>query len=223
MSFTEKKYLKFRGGARNFYVLLDALHAAPESRRREFFTDEIADRVSSDVGCHCIIAKVPREKADLNQFPTEESWPAVNQYRDTIRYLLQRDNLINQKGEVRFPFLHISLHGMRNRSSKDVELGTFFGESCSPDVLHWLLRRFRSWATELNHDHREPIVIDNDRGDALYGHPVIATHRNGYDGNPGYGSNYDTVQVELAHWLRNEHKKEIIELLTGVAKEFHKV
>ena len=88
MSFTEKKYLKFRAGAVNPFVLLDALHAAPEAERREFFTDEIADSVSSRTGCHCIIATAPREEADLNDFPNEESWPAVKQYRETIRYLL---------------------------------------------------------------------------------------------------------------------------------------
>jgi hypothetical protein len=225
MSFIRKNYVKFRGGAENPYVLLDALHAAPESERREFFTDEIADSVSSRTGCHCIIATVPREVADLNQCPYRRNWEATQEYRGTIRDLLLESEALDENSRLRFPFLHLSLHGMRNRPNKDVELGTYFGKSCSDQHLQWLLDHFRKWAKDLSNGQQEPEIVDNDPNDVLWGHPVISTHRRGDErsGYAGYGPKYNTVQIELAHWLRNEHKKEIIELLTRVAEEFREI
>jgi hypothetical protein len=222
MSFTERQFVRFRVGAANACVLIDALHAAPRSFKREFFTDEIAESVSSGTGCHCIIATVPREEADLNQWPGRENWEATQEYRETIGFLLSESEALDGKRQLRFPFLHLSLHGMRNRDSKDVELGTTFGESCSRWALHWLLDHFRNWAADLRNCRRTPKIVDNDPHDLLFGHPVITTHRCGdaYSKYDGYGPNYNTVQVELAHWLRTEHTDDLVELLSRIASEF---
>ncbi len=222
MSFIVKNYLKCRLGARDSGVLLDALHASPESHRPELFTDAIVAGVSSEMGCHCIIATVPREIADLNQFPNKMNREAVQEYRQTIGGILLESEALDENNQLRFPFLHLSLHGMRDRPQKDIELGTCFGESCSEELLQWLLEHFRKWATNLRNCRREPKIVVNDANDALFGHPVIATHRWGDKSSEyaGYGPKFNTVQIELAHWLRTEHTEDLVNLFVSVAQEF---
>lgn len=220
MRFICKNYVRFRSGVSNPYVLVDALHAV--NPRGEVFTDEIAERVSADAGCHCIVSTVSREEADLNRHPDSKNRLAVQEYRQTIGDLLAESRLLDARTRLRFPFLHLSLHGMRDRPNKDIELGTCFGKSCSDEYLFWILTRFRQWASDLANSPPEPKIVDNDPEDALYGHPVIATHRCGekYSGYAGYGPKFNTVQVELAYWLRKKHREELVTLLTSIADEF---
>lgn len=217
MNFIRWKFLRLLEATKNRCVLIDALHASPESHKREFYTDEIAEQVAEETGCHCIIAERPREEMDLNQFPREKSWPAHKQYRDTIHYLLDKENLLNSDGRVKFPFLHLSLHGMMNDHSKDVELGTNFGNSCSRDILDWTFGRFQNWADSFPVDNPKPVIMANDENEALYGHPVIAVHRQ------KYGHNYNAIQVELAHWIRENHRDSLVELLKRMVREFSQV
>lgn len=220
MTFISKHYVRFRSGDRNPYVLIDALHAAPP--RAEVFTGEIVERVSAGTGCHCIVSTVSREVADLNRHPDFGNGAAVEEYRETIRDLLTSGRALDENGRLRFPCLHLSLHGMRNRPNKDVELGTYFGRSCSDQILQWLLDHFGMWASDLGNCQRQPKIVDNDPDDGLYGHPVIATHRWGEDssGYAGYGHHFNTVQIELAYWLRRCHREELVTLLTSIAEEF---
>ena len=71
----------------------------------------------------------------------------------------------------------------------------------------------------LENCRRRPIVVDNEE---LFGEPVIAVHRsgNGSSDYPGYGSRFNTVQIELAHWLRTEHREDLVTLFTTMAEEF---
>ncbi len=217
MEFVSKSYVKFRPGSGNPYVLVDALHAV--GRRAEVFTDELAAKVSEETDCHCIIATVPREKADLNRYPNRSNCSAVEEYRHTIRGILGSSGLLRADGKLRAPFLHLSLHGMLDRYPRDIELGTVFGESCSEELLKWLVRCFRNWASSLERADKTPVIETNTH---WYGEPVIAVHRMGDEawGYQGYGERFNTVQIELAHWLRTGFQKELIELLSGVAVDF---
>lgn len=217
MAFVPKNFLRFRRGRRRPNVLIEALHAVPP--RAEVFTDRIVGLVSQTVDCHCIIATVSRQVADLNRFPNSRNQSAVKEYRETIRELLHHSGALDETGQVRFPFLHLSLHGMRDRSYMDIELGTVFGDSCSADVLQWLLSETRRWAGRLENDRREPIVVDNQE---LYGEPVIATHRLGdtASGYAGYGDNFNSVQIEIARRLRDSHSKELAEFFSELIASF---
>lgn len=190
--------------------------AAPP--RAEVFTAEIAKRVSVVTDCHSIIATVSRRVADLNRFPGSRNRAAVAEYRKTI-YELLRDSRALDDGRLLSPFLHLSLHGMQDRRYMDIELGTVFGESCSDDLLQWLLSRLRRWATGIQNAHRVPIVVDNHE---LFGDPVIATHRIGDHPSKykGYGTNFNSVQIEIAHWLREDHRDELVDFFTEVAESF---
>lgn len=217
MDFLLKEYVRYRRGVHNPYVLVDALHST--APRAEVFTDEIAERISAAGGCHCIVCTVSREVADLNRWPNRSNRDAVIEYRQTIYDLLSQSNVLDDNNRLRLPLLHISLHGMRDRSYMDVELGTVFGDSCSDRYLQWMLDRFGRWAEGLEHSRRTPIVVDNRE---LYGEPVIAVHRLG-DGSsdyPGYGNSFNTVQIELAQWLRIGHREDLVTLLTAMAEEF---
>jgi len=198
-------------------VLVEALHAV--APRAEFHTDEIVDKVSAQAGCHCIISTVSRSVADLNRYLNSKNRPAVEEYRRTIHDLLRDAGILEGNDGLRWPFLHLSLHGMRDRPYMDIELGTVFGDSCSDGILRWMLGFVNRWAKDLVNCRRRPIVVDNQE---LFGEPVIATHRTGDENSSyrGYGRHFNTVQIELAHWLRTGHRDELVLLFTQLANEF---
>jgi hypothetical protein len=215
--FIHLDYVKYRLADQNPYVLLDALHAV--GPRAEFHTDDIVDQVSAQTGCHCIIATVSRTEADLNRELDTKNRGAVREYRQTIRRLLCAGGLIDGDNLVTARLLHLSFHGMQDRHHKDIELGSVFGESCSEDLFKWLSTRVRQWALDIKDARRIPIIVENQE---LFGEPVIARHRIGdwTTHYPGYGPNFNTVQIELAHWLRTEHLDSLIELFASIAQEF---
>lgn len=217
MAFVPKKFLKFRLGRGKPNVLIEALHSVPP--QAEVFTDRIVGLVSEAADCHCIIATVSREVADLNRSPDSTNLAAVAEYRETIYELLQHSEALDDDGHVRSPFLHLSLHGMRDRSHMDIELGTVFGNSCSEDLLRWLLSDIRRWARCLRNGRLVPIIVDNQE---LFGEPVIASHRNGdqASGYAGYGHHFNSVQIEIARWLRDSHSDELVEFFAGLIKSF---
>jgi N-formylglutamate amidohydrolase len=188
---------------------LDALHAA--SPWAELFTGEIVDRVSEQTGCHGIVATVSREVADLNRSPDMTNQEAVQEYRQTIAHLLQASGLLDTTGRLREPVLHLSFHGMRDRDYMDIEFGTVFGKSCSDELLQWLLGRFGKWAHDLGNSRRRPIIKDNYE---WYGGPSIAFH------HEKYGERFNTVQIELANWLRSEHGDDLVKLIVAVVGDF---
>jgi hypothetical protein len=223
MSLNKQKHTDYRVGKGAMHVLIDAPHAThPQG---ESPTGEIANHVSLEVGCHCIIGTVSRTEADLNRPPERSGNPqAIYEYRDVIRHILDSSGLINSGGTVLHPFLHLQIHGMKDRSldpSKrydlDVEIGTKGKSTCSPTVHDWIVQEFKDWSGAV--EERKNIVIGaNERftGDLSKGY-----HRHGDDGEySGYGENFHTVQIEFTKWLRSEHQTEIENVLKHIAQEF---
>lgn len=217
MSFTQGRFLKYRRGGRTPNVLIEALHAA--FPRGEVHTGEIAERISTAVDCHCIVATVSRQAADLNRHPNARNGEAVSEYRQTVGGLLRQSRLLDGDDKVRVPFLSLSLHGMADRWPLDIELGTVFGGSCDDNVLQWLLSQVQKWVTALPGARRIPVVAANRQ---WYGDPVIATHRIGDQtaGYAGYGDRFNCVQVETARWLRDAHRDAIVDFFSTIAVEF---
>ncbi len=101
--FVERNFIKFLENNSN--VLLDAPHAQPP--RREFYTDEIAEKVARENSFNCIISKISRTKADLNRsinynLPYQQK--ARTEYIETIKEIYR-----NRKHKES-PYLHLTIH-----------------------------------------------------------------------------------------------------------------
>lgn len=215
MNYVETPFLRYRFGDTSPRVLVDAVHAAP--RNSDQFTGEIADAVSKQTGCNCIIATVSRDEVDLNRSPEHSKNPqAVHQYRRTIRKILESHSLLNENGRLTEPFLHLAIHGMKDTYPRDVEIGTIYGRTCSADVSRWLQDRFNQWAERFDNTVPRVEVDQCFRGD-----DSKAFHRLGDSRSyEGYGHNFHTFQIEFARWLRKDNRNRLIEVLSEAVLDF---
>lgn len=210
-------FLKFRYGIKCPTVLIDAVHAAKP--RADAYTGKIVEAVAKGAGCHAIIAIVSREVADINRTPSEENAGAVVEYRRTIQDLFESTGVLNN-GNLSQPILHLAIHGMKDRPEADIELGTCLGGSCSDVVLEWVKMKIEEWVQENTVSlSRKPTIVVNRE---FTGDPSKKFHRRGDRRSYylGYGELFNTIQIEFAYWLRKNHHKKVINLLTCIADKF---
>lgn len=219
MNFHQLKYLKYRIGVDIPHVLIDAVHAT--SPQADKFTGEIAREVTRKTSCHCIISTMSRIIADINRPRNSSNEAAIEEYRNAIREMLQSAEILNSHGTLKRPFLHLAIHGMRDRPDKDVEIGTRHGATCSASIRDWIVKRFCTWSQEHIEGRRPPIVVVDEE---LKGDISKTFHRHGDDtsGYLGYGPNFNTVQIEFSRWLREEHRSELIDFLSQLVLDFEK-
>ena len=210
-------YLKYRYGVQCPSVLIDAVHAAKP--KADAYTGKIVEAVARATGCHAIVATVTREVADINRTPSEENAGAVEEYRRTIQHLFETTDLLKTDRSLSQPVLHLAIHGMKDRPDADIELGTCFGGSCSQAVLEWVQYEIEAWAQNTGSLSRKPMIVVNRKfsGDTSKQYHRKGDKRSSYH---GYGLLLNTIQIEFAYWLRKEHRKEIVSLLTCIADKF---
>jgi hypothetical protein len=216
MEFEQRKYMKIRNATHTPWVLIDAVHAT--APRSDPYTGSIVSAVSEITGCHCIIATVSRTEADLNRPPGPANENAIREYRDNIQAMLEGSQLISN-GTLVYPFLHLAIHGMLDRDYADIELGTRHGKTCSPIIRKWIQKKFDKTINSLSWKGRRPkIVIDK----MFIGDSSKEFHRHGDQGQDfsGYGQNFHTIQMEYAHWLRENHRDKLIDALCQIIGQF---
>ena len=103
---------------------------------------------------------------------------------------------------------------MRDDHDWDIELGTVSGQSCTPVILEWLLKTLHSKLQQLQRPNGGNIRIGANQ--YFTGDPSIAAHRQ------RYGNNFNSVQIEFAHWLRQDYQKEVIEVLGEIVNNFNR-
>jgi hypothetical protein len=108
---------------------------------------------------------------------------------------------------------------MKDHKTKDIELGTRHGATCSAPIRDWIIKRFRSWSKEFQGGKRIPLVVVDK---VFVGNKSKEFHRRGdvISGYPGYGHNFNTVQVELSRWLRQGHRRILIDFLSQLVFNF---
>ena len=126
-----------------------------------------------------------------------------------------------ENGELICPYLHLAIHGIENRrwGEKAIELGTRQGysdQTCSEDVFKWF---FKSLKSKLEDVVPGVEIVANKW---FIGDKSLAYHRYGCPGYRGYGPNYNAVQLEISYTLRNEHREELVAVLSELVQEFHK-
>ena len=217
MKFSRRSCVEYAMSSRSPRVLVDAVHAA--SPGGDSFTGRIARRVAEDTGCHCIIGVISRRLADLNRPPNDANMAAINEYRSVIHEMLQESDLLRATGMLDRPFLHLAIHGMKDRTDRDVELGTLHGASCDHEVIDWIEPRFSKWLRSFPDEAHSLVVL---RDCVFCGDQSKAYHRVGDYATDyhGYGDCFNTVQVEFAHWLRRNQQSSVVHILGDIVRKF---
>ena len=213
----EGRFVCWTRGGMGTVILIDALHAA--SPQADAYTGPIVEAAARALSAHCIIAAVSRTEVDLNRPRDSSNAAAIDEYRAVIRGLLEGTELLEPPDHrLRKPFLHLAVHGMDDGHGYDVEVGTRRGDSCSGMVRTLVRDVLRSWAGE-SWTPREPkVVLDH----TFVGDRSKVVHRLGepessYD---GYGSNFNTVQIEFASWLRRSQRARVVDALIRIGNAF---
>ncbi|MFX3623585.1 MAG: hypothetical protein ACE3JP_05960 [Ectobacillus sp.] len=218
LSFIQRKYLKYNKGTGLLRCHADALHAAPPMA--DLMTDKIVEALIAQIGCAGIISTVSRTEADLNRAPDGKNDAALQEYRETIQELLKYTGVLSEgHHQITHPYLHLSIHGMRDshHGPYALEVGTCNGQSCSAEVKEWMQQTLAEKAKE---KLPKAIIIFDQIFD---GDESLVFHRFG-DGNmhKGYGPRFHTFQIEISRTLREHYLVETTALLSEVMLAFQK-
>jgi len=134
----KKKYIHYNLGHDSINGLIDAVHA--QGPRADQFTGDIVSGVIERLNVSGIIATISRNEMDLNRPRNEVNAPAIDEYRATIKEIIQAKEIVDKEGKLTKNYLHIAIHGMRDDRGAEFEIGTRNGDSCSEEVLDWFLK-----------------------------------------------------------------------------------
>lgn len=208
--FTQRTFSKYHMGDNTIYSHIDAVHAvSPGADKR---TDEIVKGVVEQINCSGIISTISRKDADLNRPRSKDNEKAVDEYRQTIREILEHLGIVNEEGKLTKPYLHLAIHGIQDRDDKKrIEIGTRCGRTCDLTIRNWL-RETLSQKIYCN------VVVDV----KYIGDISLTAHRIGdSSGYSGYGNLYNAIQVEISRTLREKSRQELIKAFSDIILEFN--
>lgn len=212
-----KKYVKYHKGNGVLCCHVEAIHAAPPAADR--YTENIVLGIMAQTQCAGIISTVSRQIADLNKAADGFNDEALQEYRNSIREIMDDLGILQSNNKINRNYLHISIHGMKDEHHGPfaIEIGTRNGQSCSKEMKKWFKETLMRKASELI--PRIDIVFD----EKFIGDPSLVFHRRG-DGKEykGYGTKFHTFQLEISHYLRENFHPVVVELLAHTVMEFQK-
>jgi len=209
-NFILQKYVKFHLGSKNMYAHVDALHACPPQHDK--FTGKIVEGIVKETNCSSIIATVSRKKVDINRPRNKKNCEAIDEYRDIIKQILEHLDIINNYGGLSRPYLHLAIHGMKDEYNKDIEIGTRCGATCSENIKDWLVEGLMESIKSVGIDKTFP----GDLSKSVHRLGNLNSNQN----YPGYAKNFNTIQLELSLNLRQNHRKEIIKIISDLILKF---
>lgn len=220
MSFTSRKYVRFRNGEAGSRVLFEGLHVV--SPKEEVGVARIVETVSAELKSHALLTTNSREHVDLNCPPeTDIAHEAHQEYRETIQsQLMAAGLLLNEPKAISSPFVTFSIHGMRYLHGMDIAVGTNHGKSVSPEVRKWLLTEINKWGAKFCSDVGKERLVVGEEGQ-FCGWNSLRYHRDG-DGRAyrGYGKNFNHFQLEFSLTMRVKYHNQVIELLKVLGAEY---
>jgi hypothetical protein len=209
--FRERKFIKFYLGNIEIRSHIDALHACPP--KPDKFTGDIVEGVSYKINCSGIIAIVSRTVADLNRPPNNKNKEAINEYRQTIKEILVHTGNLEKDGKLTRPYLHLAIHGMKDKWGSDIEIGTLNNKTCSPEVKKWFVSEIKKRIKKSQIDKNFPGDISK------------SFHRHGDQTGVlsyiGYGTNFNTFQIEISRTLRENYRKGLIGIFSDIILRFN--
>lgn len=210
-NFTNKKFIKFYMGSKKIRSHIDALHACPP--KADEFTGDIVEGVVNKINCSGIIAIVSRTIVDLNRPRNSNNEEAIDEYRQTIREILGHIGNLDGNGKLSRPYLHLAIHGMKNKWNEDIEIGTQYSKTCSPEVKEWFDSEIKKNFKRIQIDVR------------FCGDSSKSVHRCGDQTKDfnylGYGNNFNTFQIEISRTLRENYQKKLINKFSDIVNHFN--
>lgn len=210
-NFITKKFVKFYLGSKNIYAHVDAVHAYPPQSDK--YTREIVEGIVNETNCSAIIATVSRKKADINRPRNEKNSEAIDEYRDAIRQILEHLNILDENDKLSRSYLHLAIHGMKDKYNKDIEIGTRNGITCSENVKDWVLEELKKSVTSVGIDK----IFRGDVSKSVHRLGDLISNQN----YSGYGDNFNTIQLEFSLNLRQNHRREAIKILSNLILKFY--
>jgi len=210
VNFARKKFIKFYFGSKAIRSHIDAVHACLP--RVDKFTGDIVEGVVNKINCSGIVAIISRTTADLNRPRNNNNKEAIDEYRQTIREILEHTNTLDNNGRLLKPHLHLAIHGMKDIDI-EIVIGTLYGKTCSPEVKEWFVNEIKKHVKKTHTEGRYP------------GDSSKLVHRCGDQTSDinylGYGDNFNTFRIEISKMLREKHQKELISIFSNIIIQFN--
>ena len=198
-------------GSKNIRSHIDAVHAYPP--KADEFTGDIVEGVVNKINCSGIITIVSRTIVDLNRPRNINNKEGIDEYRQTIREILEHIGNLDGNRKSSKPYLHLALHGMKDKWNIDIEIGKLHGKTCSPEVKEWFVSEIKKHFGRVQIDGRFP-------GD--FSKPVHRCGDQTSDPNYlGYGNNFNTFQIEINRTLREEKQKYLIDTFSDIILKYN--
>lgn len=205
-------------------VVVEALHGFKEKGHRrsaETRTAKIAHVVSELSGADCVLALKSRAICDLNRgskarksihFSLKRKLQKRGAlvYADFMNDLMLRKVESNKKKSV---FLVLSIHGMRNRKMREIDLGSGRGKLCRKSIALWFGKEIRRRFKESGLYFR----VNVDKGFTGGAHPKVLREKK------YLGKRVQYLQVELNKRIRKKFTPEISAILAGIIRDFGKI
>lgn len=215
IEFLAGNHIRYNMGNGLLACHIDAVHAAPPNSDK--YTGDLVEIVVQRLGCAGIIASVSRQQADLNRSENDSNREAVREYRSVIRRILLKLGILDEQNHcLTRPYLHLGIHGMRDQihGRAAMEIGTINGRTCSPEIETRFVSSLKHWG-----DKFLP-VLDLKVNCFYSGDRSLVQHREGYGDYPGYGPNYNVIQLEISRGLREGYLNQLAEVLSRILLEF---
>lgn len=194
-------------------------------------THVIARRAADLNDISCIIIKPSRLTVDPNRKAEER---AVRKGVQSKEYSLNVQQVINYLmrkfiRETEAPFLELNIHGKVNPKEgkkRDIVIGNGMKDSqlpCEPEVAYWMEKKLKSALEDRGLSRKDgqqftPIVAFE--GQALNGDISNTLRRVGNKYHPGFGKNFQSVQIEFSKELRIKNPNELSDILAQIIKDF---
>jgi len=145
--FIKKKYIALFLGDPKLNCHIDAIHS--KGPNGEVNTRRLVKRITKNTGCSGIYALISRKKMDLNRPLNKTNELAIKEFRDAINSILKHLKILDEKKKLTKPYLHLAIHGMKDRQNKDIEIGTRYNQTCSKNVFLWFKNQLEKKCYEI--------------------------------------------------------------------------
>ena len=207
-----KTYLDYNLGEKKLISHIDAVHA--QKPNSDKYTGKIVLGVVRQIDCSGIIAKISRDDMDINRPRNiEKNAHAVDEYRETIREIINSKEILDENGKLRRNYLHLAVHGMKDEWGTVFEIGTSKGNSCSLEVSEWFITKLKVLSKNFGVNDKFPGV-----------EAKIECHRKGDStcNYSGYGDFFNTIQIEINLDWRKNRQPELINFFSDLMLDFEK-
>jgi len=188
-------------------VVLEAPYSNPPKQEKK--TDIVANEVAKRVGAACILGRQSRQFACYTTLHSESDKYLLIQYQEILKEIFTAANILDEKGEVNRPVLHIIIRGIKDSHGVDVEISTRNGRSCSGKLAH-MAGEILKTAIEGNRSQWKTCVIGIN---SMFhgGSKCMEMNRNGGERFCGFGQNYQALEIRISMGTRKTYLDEIID------------